>query len=59
MTPLGNYVANLICARHACPRDALGLQVGDCGRGPGVTLRKADAKPASIPLEDLNAENDE
>jgi transcriptional regulator with XRE-family HTH domain len=36
--------------------------VEENGEGPGVRLRKAGApgaKPASIPLEDLNAENDE
>jgi hypothetical protein len=29
------------------------------GDAPGVRLRRAGPKPASIPLEDLNAENDE
>ncbi|HMK90487.1 MAG TPA: helix-turn-helix transcriptional regulator [Methylocystis sp.] len=29
------------------------------GEGPGVRLRLADATPASIPLEDLSAENDD
>jgi transcriptional regulator with XRE-family HTH domain len=29
------------------------------GNAPGVKLHKAGSKPASIPLEDLNAENDE
>ena len=36
--------------------------VDETGEGPGVRLRKASApgtKAASIPLEDLNAENDE
>jgi transcriptional regulator with XRE-family HTH domain len=29
------------------------------GNAPGVKLHKASPKPTSIPLEDLNAENDE
>jgi transcriptional regulator with XRE-family HTH domain len=29
------------------------------GNAPGVKLHKASLKPASIPIEDLNAENDE
>lgn len=29
------------------------------GGGPGVRLKKAPSKPASIPVEDLTAENDE
>jgi transcriptional regulator with XRE-family HTH domain len=29
------------------------------GNAPGVKLHKAGAKVASIPIEDLNAENDE
>jgi len=35
--------------------------VDENGKGPGVSLRKAAAgsKPATIPLDDLNAENDE
>ena len=36
--------------------------VAENGEGPGVRLRKgglAGAKAASIPIEDLNAENDE
>jgi hypothetical protein len=36
--------------------------IDDNGEGPGVRLRKAGApgtKPAAIPIEDLNAENDE
>jgi hypothetical protein len=36
--------------------------VAENGEGPGVRLRKgglAGAKVASIPIEDLNAENDE
>ena len=33
--------------------------VDENGEGPGVRLRKGGAKVASIPIEDLNAENDE
>ena len=33
--------------------------VDENGEGPGVMRRKAGSKAASIPLEDLNVENDE
>jgi hypothetical protein len=33
--------------------------VDENGEGPGVGLRKAGARVATIPIEDLNVENDE
>jgi transcriptional regulator with XRE-family HTH domain len=33
--------------------------IAENGGGPGVRLRKRGPNPATIPVEDLNAENDE
>jgi hypothetical protein len=40
--------------------DAVGVEfIGEDGGGPGVRLKKCWRGPASIPLEELSAENDE
>ena len=52
---------NNLAAIRAALESAGVIFVDENGEGPGVRLRKAGAsgKAASIPLEDLNAENDE
>jgi type II secretory ATPase GspE/PulE/Tfp pilus assembly ATPase PilB-like protein len=46
-------------AKSAALELARDIFVEENEEGPGVRLRKASAKAASIPIEDLNAENDE
>jgi transcriptional regulator with XRE-family HTH domain len=51
-----------VAAVRAALESAGVLLVDENGEGPGVRLRKgglAGAKVVSIPIEDLNAENDE
>jgi hypothetical protein len=58
--PLGVTVANESAIRDALESAGV-IFVDENGEGPGVRLRKTTtgARAASIPLEDLNAENDE
>jgi transcriptional regulator with XRE-family HTH domain len=54
-------MANNVAAIRAALESAGVIFVEENGEGPGVRLRKgvSGAKAASIPVEDLNAENDE
>jgi hypothetical protein len=56
--PVGMTAANAAGVRAALESAGV-IFVDENGEGPGVRLRKAGARAASIPLEDLNAENDE
>jgi len=56
--PLGVTAANESAIRSALESAGV-VFVDENGEGPGVRLRKGGAKVASIPIEDLNAENDE
>ncbi len=59
--PLGVTAANESAMRAALESAGV-IFVDENGEGPGVRLRKGSASgatAASIPLEDLNAENDE
>ena len=58
--PLGVTPANESAVRAALESAGV-IFVEENGEGPGVRLRKTapGTKAASIPIEDLNAENDE
>ena len=54
-------MANNVAAVRAALESAGVIFVEESGEGPGVRLRKAatGATPATIPVEDLNASNEE
>jgi hypothetical protein len=59
MRPIAAELGGMAIALESAGVEFMDDACSNAGGGPGVRLHKGGATTATIPLEDLNAENDE